>query len=104
MQRRIKYGFSIFLPAADAVRLFGEKLKLSHSVSVLQAHCRPRLILNMLEKPDVGTPSVNYTTGREVVPEWLQFGMASPCILQTVWEAYSAQGLVRVSKLDVTYG
>ena len=77
-------------------------MKLSHSVSVLQAHRHPRLILNMLEKPDVGAPSVSYTTGREVAPEWLQFGMASPCILQTVWEAELDQGLVRVSKLKVT--
>ena len=29
MQRRIKDFFSILLPAADAIRLFGERLKLS---------------------------------------------------------------------------
>ena len=38
MQRRIKYGFSILLPAAGAIRLFGEKLKLSHIAAMPQAH------------------------------------------------------------------
>ena len=32
----------------------------------------------------------------------MQFGRAFPCILQAIWEADSAKGPVRVSKLDVT--
>ena len=68
-----------------------------------QANRRPRLILNLLARPDSNTPSVNKTTDREAVPEPLQFGRAFPRILQAVWEADPAQGPVRVSKLDVAY-
>ena len=102
IQRRIKDGFSILLPASDAVRLFGNKLKLSRIAAVPQAHLHPRLILNLPAKSGVGTPSVNSTTNREAAPESLQFGRASPYILQVVWEMDLAQGPVRVSKLDVT--
>ena len=34
MQRRVNDGFSILLPAADAVQIFGEKLKLYHILAV----------------------------------------------------------------------
>ena len=47
MQRRIKYGFRIFLPLADAIRLFGEKLKLSCIAEMPQAHRCLRLIINL---------------------------------------------------------
>ena len=47
MQRRIKYGFSIFLPSADAIRMFGENLKLSRITDMPQAHRRLRLIINL---------------------------------------------------------
>ena len=100
MQRRIKDGFSILLPAADAIRLFGEKLKLSCIAAVPQARRRPRLIINLSEQPDSDTPSVNETIDREAAPELLQFFRAFPCILQAVWEADPVQGMVRVSKLD----
>ena len=59
-----------------------------------QAHRRPHLILNLSEQPDLDTLSVNGTTKREATPE----------LLQGVWEANAVQGLVRVSKLDVTDG
>ena len=49
------------------------------------------------------TPSVNNTTDREIAPESMQFGRAFPCIFQEIWEADPVEGLVRVSKLDVTY-
>ena len=96
MQRRIKYGFSIFLPAADAIRLFGEKLKLSCITDMPQAHRSLRLILNLLSHPDYDTPNVNETTNREAAPELLQFGRAFPRILQAFWEADMVQGPVRV--------
>ena len=96
--QRLRHG----LPAADAMRLFGEKLKLSRIAAVPQAHRRPRLILNLLAQPDSNTLSVNETTDREAAPESLQFGRAFPRILQAVWEAVPIQGPVRVSKLDVT--
>ena len=65
MQRRIKDGYSILLPVADAIRLFGDRPKLSCITAVPQAHRRPRLILDLLAQPDSDTPSVNKTTDRE---------------------------------------
>ena len=100
--RRIQDGFSILLSAEDAVRLSGEKLKLSHIAAVPQAHRRPHLILNLFAPPDKETPSVNDTTDREIAPESMQFGRAFPRILQAIWEADPVEGPVRVSKLDVT--
>ena len=41
----MKYGFGILLPEADAVRLFGEKLKLSFIEAVPQGQRRLRNIL-----------------------------------------------------------
>ena len=102
MHRSIKDGFSILFPAADAVRLFGDNLKLSRISAVPQAHRYLRLILTFSVKPDVGTPSVNDITDREAAPDSLQFGMVFPCILQAVWEADPVQGPVRVSNLYVT--
>ena len=78
---RIKDGFIVLLPAADAMQLFGERLKLSCITAVPQAHRRPRLILNLLAQPDSNTLSVNETTDREAAPESLQIGQASPRIL-----------------------
>ena len=102
MRWKIEDGFSILLPAADAIGLLGERLKLSHIGEVKQAHRRLRLILNLSAQPDSDTPSVNETTNREAAPESLQFGWAFLCILQAIWEADLVQGPVQVSKLDVT--
>ena len=74
MQRRVQDGFSILLPVADAVRIFGVKLKHSRITLVPQANIRLRLILNLLENPNKGTPSVKKTTDREVTLELMQFG------------------------------
>ena len=35
IQRRLKYGFSILLPAEESVPIFGERIKLSHIEMVL---------------------------------------------------------------------
>ena len=51
MQRMLQYGFRILLPAADIVRIFGERIKLSRIAEVLQAHLWPRLILNLSKIP-----------------------------------------------------
>ena len=87
MQWRVQGGFSILLPATDMVRIFGEYLKLSRIAAVRWAHFQPCLILDLSEKPDKVTPSVNKTTGREVAPELMQFGQAFFYILQAIWEA-----------------
>ena len=102
MQQRIKDGFSILLPEADAIRLFGEKLKLSRIAAVPLAHRHLRLILNLSAHPDANTPSINESTNREAGPESLQFGRSSPRILQAVLEAHPVEGPVWVSNLDVT--
>ena len=85
MQRRVQDCFSVLLPVADAVRIFGEKIKLSHITEVPQAHLRPWLILNMSENPDKVTPSVDFITDREVAPELMQFGRSFPRILQDIY-------------------
>ena len=68
LRRWIQDGFSILLSVEDAVRLFGEQLKLSRITAVPQAQSRPRLILNLSAPPDKETPSVNDTTDREIAP------------------------------------
>ena len=86
IQRRIKYGFSILLPAVDKIRLFREWLKFSRIMSMPQAHRRPRLILNISAQLDSDMLNINKTTDREAAPELLQFSKSSPRILQAVWE------------------
>ena len=61
-------GFSILLSAEDSVKLFGVKLNISRIAAVPQAQVRPRLILNFSTQSDKETPSVNYTTDREITP------------------------------------
>ena len=86
---------------ADAVRIFGVNLNISHIAAVPQTHLHPCLILNLSEKPDKGTSIVNDTIYREVAPESMQFVRAFPRIPQEIWEADPVQGPVRVSKLGV---
>ena len=102
IRQHVQNLFIILLPVTDAVRLFGDKLKLSGIVAVPQKHRRPRLIFNLLAQPDEGAPSVNDTTYREVTLDWVQFWPAFPRILQAIWEAGLDKGTVRVSNLDVT--
>ena len=84
LRRRIKDGFSILLLAADAMQLFGERLKFSRIAAVPQAHRRLRLILNLSTQPGSKTLSVNETTNREAAPDSLKFGRAFSRILQAV--------------------
>ena len=81
MQRMINDGFNILFPAADAIQLFGEWLKLTLIAAVPQEHSHPRLILNLLAQQDSDTPSFNKTTDREAGLELLQFCRSFPCIL-----------------------
>ena len=57
------------MPAADAVSLFGENLKLSRITAVPQEHQRLWLILNFLTQIDAETPIVNVITTREIASE-----------------------------------
>ena len=101
LQPRFQYGFSILLSVEDDVQVFGEKLKLSPIASVSQAQRHPRLILNLLVRPDKENQIANGTTDREIAPESMQFGRAFPHILQVIWEVDLEEGPVRVPKLDV---
>ena len=74
MQRRVQYGYSILLPVAAAVQIFGVRFKLSCITEVPHAHFKSRLILNLSEKHDEGMPIVNYTIEREISPETIKFG------------------------------
>ena len=102
LHQRVRDGFSILSPAADAVRLFGDNLKLFYIEAVPQEHRRPRLILNLSVQPDEGTSSANETTVKESAPRYMKFGRAFPRILQEIWKVDPFQGPIRVSNLDVT--
>ena len=52
MQRRIKDSFIILLTEEDAMRLFGDTLKLTRIAALYQAHRQPRLIINLSEKTE----------------------------------------------------
>ena len=102
MQRRFQDVFSILLTAKDNVQVFGEHLELYRIKAFPEAHRRLHLILNLSAKPDKKNPSVNDTTTIDIAPDLMQFGRSFPRILQDIWVADPAEGLVRVSKLDVT--
>ena len=78
--------------------MFGDKLKLSCVAVVPQEYLWLRLILNLPENLNEGTPSFNGATEREVTPDSVQFGHAFPHILQTIWKADPDKGPVQVSK------
>ena len=56
MRHCVRDGFSILLPAADTVRVFGDKLKISCIAAVPQEHQRLRLIINLSAQPCEGMP------------------------------------------------
>ena len=47
LKESVSGGFSILLPRAGTMRLFGKRLKFIHIAAVPQAHRRLRLILNL---------------------------------------------------------
>ena len=102
MHQSIRYVFIILFPAADVVRVFGDKRKLSRITAVPQEHRRPRLIIKLLENPNKGTQGANNTTEMEVDPESIKFGRTLPHILQAIWEADPSKDPVQVSKFDTT--
>ena len=62
MQRRVQDGFSILLPAEDALQVFVEKLKISCITAVTQAYIQQWLILNLSAQTNRVMPSVKNTT------------------------------------------
>ena len=84
LRRQVQDGFSILLSAKYAVKLFGEKLKLSHISAVPQSQRHPRLILNLSAPSEKEDPSVDDTTYREIAPESMQFQRAFPRILKAI--------------------
>ena len=81
--------------------LFRVNLKLSRIAAAPQEQRSPQLILNLSAQTDEETPSVNETMVREIALESMQFGRASPPILQEIWESDTVKGPVRVSNLNV---
>ena len=79
-------GFSILIPAEDSVGVFWENINLSYIAAPPQKNLWTRLILNLLVKPNEGTTSVNYTTGREFVLESIHFRRTFPRIFQAICE------------------
>ena len=100
MRQCLRDGVITPLTAEDAVRVFWDKLNISFIKKAPQEHHRLRLILNLLENPDEGTPNVNGTTDKEVSLELIKFGHTFPYILKEIWELYPSKGPVWVSKLD----
>ena len=84
MHWSLQDGFSLLLPAADTVQILGESINISRIAMVPQANHQPHLILNLSEKSDKGTPSVNETAEREVAPESMHIGRDFPRILQAI--------------------
>ena len=64
----IKDGFRPPPPAADVIRLFGEKLNIFCIAAVPQANTRPRLILNLSAQLDANRASTSKSTDREAAP------------------------------------
>ena len=73
MKRRVQDSFRIFLPVADAVRIFGEILRLYRIAALPQEQRQSHLILNLLAQPDKGTPSVDGAIDRYISPELMKF-------------------------------
>ena len=64
MQLRVQDIFSTLLLAEEALRFFGNMLKLSRITAVPQAYCWSWLILNLSAQPDRVRTSVNNTMDR----------------------------------------
>ena len=47
MRQRVRYGYSILLPAVDTVRVFWENMNMPRFTAVSQEHCRMLLVLNL---------------------------------------------------------
>ena len=62
IRKRVRDEFIILLLAVDAVWVVGKKINLSHITVVPQGHHMPYLVINLLENPNEGAPSVNDTT------------------------------------------
>ena len=69
MRQHVRDGFIVLLPETVVVGVFGGNLKLPRIAKASQDHRRTRPILNLTEKSDEGTPNVDDTIEREVVPE-----------------------------------
>ena len=99
---RTKRGFSIILTKDDALKYFGNRLRISRLASVDQANRKPRLICNSTAAPDTITPSVNASSDSSSNPNAIQFGSCLARLLQKIWEADPADGPVYLSKWDIS--
>ena len=95
-------GFSVILPVDVALLVFGDRIWISRLASVDQANRNPRLICNSLAAPDNVTFAVNASTNKSTAPDAMQFGARLPWFLKKIWEADPSDGLVWLSKWDIS--
>ena len=67
-----------------------------------QANRNSRLICNSLAAPDDVTPAVNLYTNKYTAPDAIQFEACLSRFLQKIWEADPSDGLVWLSKWDIS--
>ena len=91
MAHKVQGGFSILLPEGNTFYTFGGSLKLLPATSIPQEHQRPILVLNLSTNPNIHMPSVNDTIDRKVVPTYMKFRRALPCIIWKIWYLYLDQ-------------
>ena len=118
---RVSLGFSLLLTADNTLRVFGIYLRISRLARVPQNNRRNRLIYDSTAPPPGGdcllppqnrhkfpdlppTPPVNASDDTSSAPYSMQFGACLPCLLQNIWEADPENGLVLLSKWDISDG
>ena len=99
---RAQRGFSIILPEGVALKVFGDRIRISRLASVDHDNWKPRLICNYTATPNAITSSVDASTDKESAPRVIQFGACLPRFLQKIWEADPSKGLVWLSKWDIS--
>ena len=82
---RTKRGFRIILTKAEALKHFGNRLRISRLVSVDQVNMKPRLICNYTAAPDPTIYSVNVSLDTSSNPKAIQFSTCLPRLLQKKW-------------------
>ena len=95
-------GFIIIILVDVALLVFDDRIHISCFASMDQANRKPRLICNSSAAPDDVTPTVNVSTNKSTAPNSMQFGAYLPRFLQNIWEADPSDGLMWISKWDIS--
>ena len=95
-------GFRIILLVDMSLLVFGSRIRISRLASMDQANRKPRLICNYSAAPDVVTPAVNAFTKKSTAPNVMQFWSCLPQFLKKIWNADPSDGLVWLSKWEIS--